>query len=142
MHPWLCVTSEENWNVVKSKRMWCVAEKDREKLKGTDVGEFLVLYIKQKRKNDITIRPRIKGIFKIASKPFYSEERIFSGIEIYPWRVRINPIAIPRAPLEFMKLVPRLQFIKNKEKWYSHLRVAMRKIPRQDFDLIKSAILK
>ena len=72
------MTNEENWNVAQSKRVWGVAEKDRKKLERTKVGESLVFFIKQKRENDEITGPQIRGIFMVASKPFYSEEKKIS----------------------------------------------------------------
>ena len=126
--------------MAQSEREWGVAEKDKEKLERTKVDDSLVFYVKKKKENDEVTGPQIRGIFKVASKTFYSEEKIFVGDEIFPWRIKIEPVAVPEEPLEFMKLVPRLRFIKNKEKWFCHLQVTMRTIPKLDFDLIKSAI--
>ena len=128
--------------MAQSKRVWGVAEKDKKKLERTKVGESLVFYIKQKKENDEITGPQIRGIFMVASKPFYSEEKNFPGDKIFPWRIKIELVAVPKEPLEFMKLVPKLQFIKNKEKWFRHLQFAMRTIPKLDFDLIESAILR
>lgn len=144
MDSWLCITSEENWKAAKSKRVWGLAEKDRKKLERVKVDDSLVFYIKQRIENDETIGPQIKGIFKVASEAFFSEERIFTSSpdEIFPWRIRIEPVAIPKKSLDFKKLVPKLQFIKNKKKWFLYLQVAMRTIPKEDFDLTKSAIMR
>jgi len=145
MAHWMCITNEKNWNVAKSKRIWGLADRNRKKLESSKVGDYLVFYIKQRRINSKIIRPKIVGIFKVASKPFFDEERIFASLpkkadELYPWRVKIETVTIPKKPLEFKEVVPLLQFIKNKEKWFLYIQTTMRVIPKQDFDLIKSAV--
>lgn len=139
MNTWLCMTNEENWEVIKSKRIWAVAEKDIMKIQRVNVGDFLVFYVKRRRGKT---EPQIRSIFEAASEPFSSKEKDFVTKEKFPWRIKIKPSVIPRTPLQFTKLVQNLQFIKNKKKWFRHLQVAMRTIPKEDFDLIKSALTR
>lgn len=141
MDPWLCITNEENWKVIRSKRIWAVAEKDVMKIQRVNVGDFLVFYVKQKIENHEKTEPQIKGIFEATSEPFLSEKIDFPAIERFPWRIRIKPLVVPKKPLQFKKLIPNLQFIRNKKKWFLHLQFAMRTIPERDFDLIQSEIL-
>ena len=140
---WLCITNEKNWNVAKNKRIWGLAKKEK-KLGDLGIGDYLVFYIKQRKEKDEIVKPKIAGIFKVASKPFYDKEKIFATsqkrYELYPWRFKIETVAIPENPLEFRRLIPKLEFIKKKRKWYVYLQQAMIKIPKSDFDVIKSAI--
>lgn len=143
MNSWLCMTREENWNVIRSKRIWGVAEKDKKRLERVNVGDFLVFYVKQKRKKDEIVGAKITSIFKAVSAPFFSQERIFASylIELFPWRIKIQPEVTPKEPVEFQKLIPKLRFIKNKKNWGAHLQVVMRAIPEEDFNLIRSEIM-
>ena len=81
------------------------------------------------------------GVFKAISKPFKSKEKIFpwggvKGRELYPYRVKLEPVILVEKPLKFNELVPKLSFIKNKAKWVGYVRRPMVAIPKRDFDLI------
>ncbi|MCJ7760635.1 EVE domain-containing protein, partial [Candidatus Bathyarchaeota archaeon] len=85
------------------------------------------------------------AIFRVSSKPFYDEKQLFAmpdkARELYPWRFKIKPVAIPKEPLEFDSLVPKLEFIERKKVWYTYLQHAIKRISESDFAVIKSAIL-
>ena len=53
------------------------------------------------------------GIFEVVSEPFKDESRIFTG-GLYPWRIKIKLIKL--GEVEFKPLIPKLKFIKNKDK--------------------------
>jgi predicted RNA-binding protein len=92
------------------------------------------------------VRPlRIRGIFKAVSKPFTSDEEIFNAAgfaegELFPNRIKLEPVSMPEEPIEFKNLIPKLKFITNKKMWTGHLRRAMRTIPKEDFESIENAI--
>lgn len=96
-------------------------------------GDFFVFYVKPKK---------LAGIFRAASEPFESDEKIFSSAgfadeETFSNRVRLEPLIIPQAPIAFDKLIPKLKFITNKKKWALHLiGRAMRTIPKDDYETI------
>jgi predicted RNA-binding protein len=128
------VTNEENWKVIKERKVWGVPERDRRQIGRVEPGDFLVFYVMPRR---------IAGIFKAASEPFRSSERVFSsrsGKEVFPHRVKLEPVVIAKEPLPFRELIPKLKFITNKKTWSGHLRRAMRIIPREDYDLIFRAV--
>jgi len=135
---WLCVTNEENWRVVREKRVWGVSDRYRRRIEEVREGDFLVFYVRPKR---------IAGIFKAASgayvdkRPIFSSEGFRAG-EVFPNRVKLEPVVVLEEPIPFEPLVPRLKFIKNKEKWTGHVRGAMRQIPEEDFELIRTEVEK
>ena len=143
---WLCITTEENWKVARKLKVWGVAQKDRKKLwDKLEINDFLVFYVKQRKELGQTIGPTINGISKVTSDPIWSEEKIFRGLvpqEKFPWRVKIEHVKIPKEPIDFRKLVPKLKFIKKKRKWFVYLQRAMRTIPKEDFDMILSTVRK
>jgi len=129
------VTNEENWKVVKERKVWGVPKRDRHQIERVKLGDFLVFYV---------MPQRVMGAFKAVSEPFESSERIFSWGEFgreesFPHRVKLEPVIIPEEPLQFKELIPKLKFITNKKMWSGHLRRAMRTIPKEDYDLIFSA---
>ena len=138
---WLCVTSEENWKVIREKNVWGVGEKFRKTIQGVNPGDKLVFYLVQTKKGDEIIPSRIVGVFEAVSKAYKDSSRIFksksAGGEItYPYRVKIKPIKIFDKPFEFKPLIPKLSFIKIKDKWTGYVRLPMREIPEGDYQLI------
>ena len=133
---WLCVTNQANWQVVKERSIWGVSDRYKRRMEELSQGDLLVFYVKPKS---------IAGIFKVVSKPFVDRKRIFSSEgfrpdEVFPNRVRLEPILVPAEPAPFEPLVPKLKFIKNKLRWTGHLRGAMRPIPEEDYELIKAQL--
>lgn len=136
MNHWLCVTNEENWNVIKERKIWGVPKRDKRLIERVKPGDLLVFYM---------MPQRIMGVFKAVSEPFESAEEVFSwgGFgreEVFPYRVKLEPVIIAEEPLLFKDLIPKLKFITNKKMRTGHLRRAMRTILKEDYDLIYSAI--
>jgi len=136
---WLCITNEENWKVIKNTHIWGVSDRHRKKIERVRIGDFMIFYIKP---------VKIGGIFKVISEPFESGKALFtwqgvSGQEVFPYRVKIKPVILPQEPIEFRPLIQKLRFIRNKRLWVGHiLGKTMRLIPKEDYELIKSALLK
>jgi len=131
MKYWLCITNEANWNVIRSKEVWGVSDRHKDKIAMTKEGDKFVFYVKPMR---------IGGIFEVISKPFREKNPIFEG-EIYPHRVKIKPIVISKRFLEFRPLIGKLHFITPKKKWGGHLQgKAMKPIPEEDFELMKKKL--
>jgi len=140
---WLCITTWENWKVIKKKNIWGVPDRHKNTITKVKPGDKLVIYVKQERYKDKVIEPKIVAVYEVVSEPFKDSTRIFSSkgmrssSEIFPWRVKIKPIKVFDKPIEFKSLIPKLKFIMNKKKWTGHLMgKAMREIPREDFNLI------
>lgn len=133
---WLCVTNPSNWWVVKNRKVWGVSRHHQHFFERIKLGDSLVFYV---------TRAKIAGIFKVASEPFESNERIFSSIgfaesERFPYRVKLDAVVIPKNRLPIVRLVPELSFITNKKKWFAHFRRAMVAIPREDYEKIKLSL--
>lgn len=147
MNYWICITNEENWNIVRNKKVWGVSERHKNQISRVKPGDVLVFYVKQERGEKGVKPSKIVGIFEATSKPFKDDSKIFSpvgfGDERFPHRVKLKPLIVPEEPLEFKPLIPKLRFIRNKDKWSGHLMgKAMREIPKEDYEVIKSAICK
>ena len=133
---WLCVTNGENWGVIRERDVWGVPKRSRGRIERVRRGDYLVFYV---------IPGRVCGVFRAVSEPFVSEEPIFSWVEfgrpeVFPYRVRVEPVILPVEPLEFRVVVPRLGFIGNKVRWSVYLRNAMRPIPEEDYEVIVSSL--
>jgi predicted RNA-binding protein len=127
------VTNEDNWNVVKARKVWGVPEKrGKRQIEAVKPGDYLVFYVTPKR---------IGGIFKAVSEPFESKERIFSWAdfgreEMFPYRVKLEPNVVAREPVPFDKLAGKLSFSKGHKHWSIMLRRAMIKISERDFEVV------
>jgi predicted RNA-binding protein len=135
---WLCVTNKENWDIVRKERVWGIPERYRGLIGKVQKGDFLAFYVSPKK---------ITGVFHTVSEPFEDRKKIFSheGFEkkeIFPHRVRVEPVLIAEAPVQFDRLIQKLKFIIRKKKWMGYLRRAMVLIPKEDYDLILSTITK
>ncbi len=142
MTNWLCITTEENWKVIKEKNIWGVAERHRNTIARVKPGDKVLIYVKQERKKDEIVEPRIVAAYEVASEVFRDARRIFKtprgmGSESFPWRIKLKPLKIFTKPVDFKALIPELKFIRNKKRWSGHLMgKAMREIPEEDFEII------
>lgn len=139
---WLCITTEDNWKIIREKNIWGVPERHRNTISKVKPGDKLLIYVKQENIGGEVKPSRIVAVYEVVSEPFKDPTRIFKPSkdiksESFPWRVRIRPIKIFDNPIEFRSLVSKLKFITNKRKWSGHLKGrAMREIPKEDFELI------
>jgi len=142
MRFWLCITTEENWNVIKEKNVWGVQEKHRNTIENVKPGDKCLIYVMSTKKNDELIPPRIMAAYEVTSEVFVDRSRIFKPPvidknETFPLRIKLKPIKIFEKSVDFKSLIPKLKFITNKRKWTGHIQgKAMREIPEEDYNLI------
>lgn len=140
MSYWLCISNSENWEAIKKENVWGVPDKNKNTINRVQKGDKVIIYGKQEKKDDEIIEPRIYGIFEVTSKPYKDSKKVFKMKqgESYPHRVDLKAINIPKNPLPFKPLIPKLDFIYNKKRWHTHLfGKAMREIPEKDFKTIE-----
>jgi len=139
---WLCITNEENWQIVKKKNIWGVPERHKNTISKVKKGDRCLIYVKQERIGNELKESRIVGEYEVESEVFKDSSRIFKSPpnmhnESFPYRIKLKPIKVFKKPIEFKPLIPKLNFIKNKKKWSGHLMgKAMREIPEKDYKLI------
>jgi len=139
---WLCITNEENWEIIKKNKIWGVAEKHQNTISKVKKGDRCLIYVKQEKIGDELKESRIVGEYEVISEVFKDSKRIFKSPpnmrnESFPYRIKLKPIKVFKKPIEFKPLIPKLNFIKNKRKWSGHLMGrAMRQIPEEDYRLI------
>jgi len=139
MKYWLCITTRENWEIIKNKKIWGVPQRHMNIIKKVREGDKLVFYVKQERKDKAILEPKIVGIYEAIGEAYKDNKKIFKSSsgsnEVYPWRIRIREVII--GELDFKSLIPKLSFIKNKKRWSGHLMGrAMVEIPEKDYELI------
>ena len=141
---WLCITTEENWKVIKQKNIWGVPERHKNTIAKVKPGDKLLIYLKQERDKDKVVEPRVVAAYEVKSEVFKDTKRIFktpegTGNESFPLRIKLKPVKIFSTPVDFKSLIPELKFITNKKKYSGHLMgKAMREIPEEDYNLIFS----
>ncbi|WP_292392977.1 EVE domain-containing protein [Methanoculleus sp. UBA303] len=138
---WIASLNRENWEVVKSKQVWGIPKRNRNILQRVKPGDAILFYVRQEKAGDEILPSAIMGDLEVVSEPYEDHSRIFvtpqhMGDEVFPYRVKVEPIAVFADPLEFKPLIPDLAFIRNKTMWTGHLRVAMREIPEEDYQFI------
>jgi len=141
---WLCITTEENWKVIKQRNIWGVAGRHSNTIAKVKPKDKCLIYVISTKKNKEIIPPRIVAAYEVISEVFRDSAKIFKSPpnknESYPLRIRLKPIKIFSTPVDFKSLIPKLRFIKNKQKWVGHIQgKAMREIPEEDFKLIMSS---
>ncbi len=146
MSYWLCITTEDNWKVIKQKNIWGVAERHKNAIAKVKPGDKLLIYLKQERDKDEVKEPRIVAVYEAVSEVFRDSSRIFKppkgmGNETFPLRIKLRPVKIFDKPVEFKPLIPKIKFITNKKKWSGHLMgKAMKEIPEDDYNLVMSEV--
>ena len=128
---WICVTTKENWEVIKKQNVWGVTDRHQKVLAETKVGDLLVFYV---------ISKQVGGIFEVKTKPTRDSKRMFKGGS-FPYKIKIKPVLVPKSPVEFSaKFRAKLAFIKNKQRWSAYFRRAMLPISEKDFHRIVKEI--
>ncbi|MFA4877048.1 MAG: EVE domain-containing protein [Methanoregula sp.] len=140
---WLAITNHENWDIVKKKNIWGVAKRHLKTIERVKEGDTLLIYVSRKEIDRHKFSPVvITGVFEITSSVFQNYSPLFKTPdnmkkEIFPYRIKLKTKNIFKEPIEFKSLVPKLNFIKNKEFWGLHIRGrAMRSITEEDYNLI------
>ena len=129
---WICVITYENWAIVRSQHVWGVSKRWEKVINQIREGDLLAFYV---------IPKSLGGIFEVISKPYYDESELFYPVkdrkERFPYRIKLKPILLPKEPIDFTQLVPKLSFIKNKQRWSAPFRRAMFEISEEDFKVIE-----
>ena len=140
MNYWICIVNEENWEVMKKRKIWGVNERNQNQIRKIAIHDFLIFYVKPKK---------IGGVFRADSDIFRGDEMIFKTTgfakeETFPYRLRLEPFLVPRRLVEFTPLISKLSFIKRKDgKWASSIfGKAMRQISENDYELILTELRK
>jgi len=142
MQYWLCITTRENWEVIRKEKVWGVPDRHRKVIEQVEPGDKLLIYVKQEIQKGKKVEPKIVAVYEAVGKAFRDEKKIFvtpkgMGDEVFPWRVKLKELKVFKKPVEFKPLIPKLEFIRNKKMWAGHLMgKAMRKISERDYKTI------
>jgi len=94
---WLCITGEENWNVIKRENVWGVQEKHCNTIAKVKPGDKCLIYVMSTKKDDELIPPRIMAAYEVISEVFVDRSRIFkpptrNKSEIFPLKIKLKPL--------------------------------------------------
>ena len=138
---WMCISTLENWDVLKKEHVWGTAKRYQNLIARTKKGDRLLIYTMQKNQNKVIIPSAVHGEYEVISDVFEDHSPLFvsppsMASEFFPYRIKVNPVQIFKTPIEFKPLIPELSFIKNKTMWSGSIRTAMREIPEEDYQII------
>lgn len=140
MTHWIASTNRTNWAIIKQNNIWGIPKRNVTIHSRVHPKDKLLIFISQQKDSDALLPSAITASYEIANS-YVDDTSLFTpppqmGDERFPYRFKLKPIKVFKEPLEFKPLIPDLQFITNKTMWSGHLRVAMREIPSEDYDLI------
>ena len=141
MAHWIASSNRDNQKILDKKRIWGVPKRNKNLLQRVKPGDTILVYVRQEKEGDTILPSAITGAYEVVSEPYEDHSRIFTtpehmGDEVFPFRMKVRPVAVFAKPLEFKPLIGDLRFITNKTMWSGPLRVAMREIPEEDYRLI------
>ena len=130
---WICITNSENFDIIRTKKVWGVKSYYKKQIEQVNTGDNLIFYI---------IGQKLGGIFVATSECYYDGKSIFRG-GTFPHQIKIKPEILPDSPIDFTpELRENLSFINNKRKWMAYFRRAMLLINDEDFGVIVDYIKK
>ncbi len=132
---WICVINRENYENVLKHKIWGVNERNKNSIERVQIGDNLIFYIIKERV--------LGGIFRVSKRHFRSLKKIFGG-GIYPFRVGIEEVFIPKGSIPFVelgwKLRKRIKFIPDHDRWASIFRRTLISISDEDFQILSNII--
>ncbi|OQB43765.1 MAG: hypothetical protein BWY01_01845 [Synergistetes bacterium ADurb.Bin155] len=141
MTHWIASSNRDNWKILEKKHIWGVPKRNKNLMQRVKSGDTILVYVRQEKEGDTILPSAITGAYEVVSQPYEDHTRLFitpehMGDEVFPFRMKLRPVAAFAKPLEFKPLIPDLKFITNKTMWSGHLRIAMREIPEGDYRFI------
>ena len=141
MTHWIASSNRDNWKILEKKHIWGVPKRNKSLMQRVKPGDTILVYVRQEKEGDTILPSAVTGAYEVISEPYEDHSRLFitppqMGDEVFPFRMKVRPVAVFTEPLEFKPLIPDLKFITNKTMWSGHLRIAMREIPEEDYQFI------
>jgi predicted RNA-binding protein len=70
MKYWLCITTEDNWKIIRDKNIWGVPERHKNTISKVKPGDKLLIYVKQERIDKDVKESRIMAVYEVVSEVF------------------------------------------------------------------------
>ncbi len=103
------IMSEKNWKIIESENI--IGTDSRRIFNQILSSDKILVYV-----NGIS---EIKALYNVVRK--YKDKTPIFDKKIFPYRFEVNQIEFFNECIDFKNIVPKLKFIKNKEKWYTHI---------------------
>ena len=111
MTSFIFIINQENWEIIHRESIMGVSGRWGKWIYSKlQIGDKCVIYIK-----GISC---IAGIYKI--KTLKKEVSVKWNTGTYGDIFKIDPVIIPKSPVPINNYIEKLNFVKNKKKWFSH----------------------
>ena len=110
---WIFGVTSENWRISLERNLWGLQQRYRGLPKKIAKGDILLLFISKIRPFGFHGAFEVVGDWIISNEPVWADETAEHRV-IYPFRVEIRTIQLGFA--EYETLVPRLEFVSNKDR--------------------------
>ncbi len=131
---WIFNVDQKNWEIIKKHNI--IGSKYKIRLEKVNISDIIFVYV---------IRPlsSIIGKFSVISNCYLDRQIFFYG-DFYSYRIDLKPIKLLKTPLNIKNIIHELDFIKNKEKWFTHFfgGRGIRELSKKDFETINNIINK
>jgi len=133
---WLLVGDDDVWTSLLSEGYWAIKRMWKKTARKIRKGDKAVAYVK--------FFSAIYGTIEIISDPYYDESTSILGEPPgnYPVRFKIKPDIFLKEPTSIRPLINKLPFIRNKKRWYGYFQTSLKKISKEDYELIISHLQK
>lgn len=133
----ICVINWTSFDVIIKNNIWGIKELHKRQIYNANIGDLLLFYIKAGKYRGDKKDSSIFGVYNVVSNVTYNDSNIFKSEETFPHRVEIKQMDSVKKPKDFRLLVPKLNIIKNKEKWgLLFWGTSMIEIDNHDYNLI------
>jgi len=141
MTHWIASSNRVNQKILDQKQIRGVPRRNRTLVHRVKPGDTILMHVRRELEGDAILPSAITGAYEVVAEPYEDHSHLFvtpphMGDEIFPYRMKVRPVAVFAEPLEFKPLIEDLAFITNKTMWSGHLRQAMREIPEEDCQFI------
>ena len=76
MKYWLCITTEDNWKIIRDKNIWGVPERHKNTIAKVKPGDKLLIYVKQERIGRDVKESRIMAVYEVVSEVFRDLKKV------------------------------------------------------------------
>lgn len=140
MKYWIASSNRENSDIADKKLIWGIPKRNKNLHDRVSPGDQILMYVRMEHERENILPSAISGAYEVEEK-YEDNKTIFSvpahmGEENFPYRFRLKRISVFDPFIEFKPLIESLSFITNKTMWSGHLRIAMREIPKSDYEKI------
>ncbi|GEM_PF-1503954 len=90
--PWLCITTEDNWNVIRKKNIWGVPERHKNTIARVKQDDKLLTYVKQENIGGEVKPSRIVAVYEVISELFKDSTRIFKTPRVWETNLSLGEL--------------------------------------------------